>query len=90
MSTIRDILAGLKTAIELNGKVVSVGNAVDRLATDMRDLDRRLVRVETIIEIARPDGAVLRIAGAPDGGGKAKIMLEKQEQSVAKECHFLV
>ena len=22
--------------------------------------------------------------------GKAKIMLEKQEQSVAKECHFMV
>ncbi|GGF45963.1 hypothetical protein GCM10011611_60570 [Aliidongia dinghuensis] len=63
MSAIKDILAGLKTAIELNGKVVSVGAAVERLATDVRDLDRRLVRVETIIEIARPDGAVLRIAG---------------------------
>jgi hypothetical protein len=71
MSTIRDILSGLKTAIELNGKVVSVGNAVDRLATDMRDLDRRLVRVETIIEIARPDGSVLRIASAPDGASKS-------------------
>lgn len=62
MSTIKDILAGLKTAIELNGKVVNVANAVDRLATDMRDLDRRLVRVETIIEITKPDGGVLRIA----------------------------
>jgi len=71
MSTIRDILSGLKTAIELNGKVVSVGSAVDRLATDMRDLDRRLVRVETIIEIARPDGSVLRIASAPDGASKS-------------------
>ncbi len=63
MSTIRDILTSLKTAIELNGKVVSVANAVDRLATDVRDLDRRLVRVETIIEIARPDGSVPRITG---------------------------
>lgn len=71
MSTIRDILSGLKTAIELNGKVVSVGNAVDRLVIDMRDIDRRLVRVETIIEIARPDGAVLRIANAPGGASKS-------------------
>ncbi|WP_119678880.1 hypothetical protein [Indioceanicola profundi] len=62
MSAIKDILAGLKTAIELNGKVVAVAEAVDRLAADMRDVDRRLVRVETIIEITRPDGGVLRLA----------------------------
>ncbi len=66
MSTIKDILSGLKTTIELNSKVVSVGNAVERLTADMRDLDRRLVRVETIIEITRPDGGVLRIAPAPE------------------------
>lgn len=69
MSAIGDILAGLKTAIELNGKVVSVANAVDRLAIDVRDLDRRLVRVETLIEVARPDGSVLRIAGRPEDSG---------------------
>ncbi|MEA1650322.1 hypothetical protein UAJ10_15045 [Nitrospirillum sp. BR 11164] len=62
MSTLKDILNGLKTTIELNSKVVSVSAAVSELTKDMRDLDRRLVRVETIIEIARPDGAVLRIA----------------------------
>ncbi len=62
MSAIKDILEGLKTAIELNSKVVSVAKAVDGMATDIRDLDRRLVRVETIIEIARPDGSTLRIA----------------------------
>lgn len=65
MSAIKDILAGLKTAIELNGKVVAVANSVERLTTDMRDLDRRVVRLETIVEIARPDGAVLRIAAEP-------------------------
>jgi hypothetical protein len=61
VSTIKDILNGLKTAIEMNGKVVSVAQAVDRLATDMRDFDRRLVRIETIIEITRPDGGTLRL-----------------------------
>jgi hypothetical protein len=67
MSVIKEVLAGLKTTLELNTKVVSVANAVDRLAHDVRDLDRRLVRVETIIEIARPDGAILRIAMPTDG-----------------------
>jgi|HubBroStandDraft_1064217.scaffolds.fasta_scaffold00053_10 microcompartment protein CcmL/EutN len=69
MSMIKDILSGLKTTIELNGKVTSVATAVDRLATDIRDLDRRLVRVETMIEIARPDGSVLRIARDTGKGG---------------------
>ena len=45
MSVIKEVLAGLKTTLELNTKVVSVANAVDRLAHDVRDLDRRLVRV---------------------------------------------
>jgi hypothetical protein len=62
VSVIKEILDGLRTAIELNGKVVSVAHAVDRLATDVRDLDRRLVRIETIVEITRPDGGTLRIA----------------------------
>ncbi len=69
MSMSKDIRSGLKTTIERNGKVTSVANAADRLATDMRDLDRRLVRVETIIEIARLDGGVLRIAQDPGKGG---------------------
>ncbi len=68
MSAIKDILSGLKTAIELNGKVVGVAGAVERLAKDMRDFDRRLVRVETIIEITRPDGSVLRLTP----GGQAQ------------------
>ena len=67
MSAVKDILDGLRTAIELNGKVVSVAHAVDRLASDMRDLDRRLVRIETIIEVTRPDGGTLRIAPRPGG-----------------------
>jgi hypothetical protein len=68
MSAFQEILSGLKTALELNGRIVSIANAVDRLATDMREFDRRLVRIETIVEIAKPDGSVLRIAHNPDTG----------------------
>jgi hypothetical protein len=61
MSVFKEILSGLKATIELNTKVVSVAQTADRLATDVRDIDRRLVRVETIIEITRPDGGTLRL-----------------------------
>jgi len=66
VSAIKDILAGVKATIELNNRVVNVANAVDRLATDVRDIDRRVVRLETIVEITRPDGGVLRIARPGD------------------------
>ncbi len=50
MSAFSEILSGLKTALEL----------------EVRDLDRRLVRVETMIEITKLDGGVLRISRDPD------------------------
>lgn len=68
---LKDILEGLKTAIELNGRVVAVSDGVKALAAEVREMDRRLVRVETIIEIVKPaEGAVLRIAGKPNGEGQ--------------------
>lgn len=69
MSTFGDVFTALRTALELSSKVEAMGATVDRLATEMRDFDRRLVRVETIIEVTRADGAVLRIARDPRAGG---------------------
>lgn len=65
MSAISDILTGLKTAMDLTTKVGALTQDIDTLAAEVRDLDRRLVRVETIIEVTRADGAVLRIAKKP-------------------------
>ena len=55
-------MSGLRTVVELTGKVETLTRNVDRLTSDMRDTDRRVVRLETIIELTRNDGAVLRIA----------------------------
>ncbi len=41
--------------------MASVASALERLSTEVRDIDRRVFRVETIIEITRPDGGTLRI-----------------------------
>ena len=65
MSAISDILTGLKTVMELTTKVGALTQDIGTLAAEVRDLDRRLVRVETIIEVTRADGAVLRIARDP-------------------------
>ena len=65
MSAISDILTGLKTVMDLTTKVGALTQDIDTLAAEVRDLDRRLVRVETIIEVTRADGAVLRIAKKP-------------------------
>jgi hypothetical protein len=58
-------MAGLKTAIELTGKVDRLERSVEGLSSDLRDVDRRLVRLETIIEVTRADGATLRISSDP-------------------------
>lgn len=46
------ILDGLKATIQLNDRVVSMSGEVKQLARDVRDIDRRLVRVETLVELA--------------------------------------
>ncbi len=68
MSAIGDIKADLKTAVELTGKVDRLDRSVEGLASDLRDIDRRLIRVETIIEVTRSDGATLRIGRDPEAG----------------------
>ncbi len=66
MSTIGDIMNGLKTAVELTGKIDRLERNVEGLSSDIRSIDRRLVRIETIVEVTRSDGATLRIARDPD------------------------
>jgi len=60
------ILGGLKKVILLEERLGRLEEAVsglsDRADTALADHEKRLVRLETIVEIARPDGAVLRIA----------------------------
>jgi hypothetical protein len=60
------ILAGLKTVVLIEERVTTLNHTVRDLKTiaggKLADHERRLTRVETIIEIIRPDGSTLRIA----------------------------
>jgi hypothetical protein len=63
MSVLDKVIAGLRSTVELTHKVEALGKSVEALNNLYRDLDRRLVRVEVVIEIHKPDGSILKIAG---------------------------
>ena len=46
------ILDGLRATIQLNERVSSLGQELKALSIEMRELDRRLIRVETALELA--------------------------------------
>jgi hypothetical protein len=46
------IFDGLKATIQLNERVAALGQELKALSRDLRDLDRRLIRVETTLELA--------------------------------------
>ena len=52
MSLLDRLFAGLKRVIELDGKVEKLGQGTAELHREVRDLERRLIRVETALELA--------------------------------------
>jgi hypothetical protein len=56
MSLMDKVLDALRPAVLLESRVGSLGNAVGELAKDVRNIDRRLVRVETVIELGTKGG----------------------------------
>jgi hypothetical protein len=46
----------------LADRVGGLGESVKKLASRVESHNERIVRLETIVEIARPDGVTLRIA----------------------------
>ena len=59
------ILSGLKSIVLIEERTKALDEMLKSLKgkveDSLADHERRLTRLETIIEIARPDGAVLRI-----------------------------
>jgi hypothetical protein len=57
-----DALSAVRSIVLIDERVKSLADKVDRIAVHLDHLSTRVTRLETIIEIARPDSAVLRIA----------------------------
>ncbi len=66
MSLYGDAVGAIRSIILLDERVQSMTIKMDKLADAVRNIAERLVRLETIVEIARQDGTVLRIAARPN------------------------
>jgi predicted component of type VI protein secretion system len=78
MSLADRILSGLKTVVLIEERVLKLDSSLmtlrDTTQAKLANHETRLTRIETMIEIARPDGSTLRIVppaqtpatGAPD------------------------
>jgi hypothetical protein len=57
-------LGAIRSIILIDERMNALSKRVDELADELRHISTRLTRLETIVEIARADGAVLRVAPA--------------------------
>lgn len=65
MSLYGEAIAAIKSVILIDERVQSVAWKLDRLSDEVRDMKDRLIRLETVVEITRSDGGVLRLAERP-------------------------
>ena len=53
MSTLKDAMSAMKEVLLLTDKVDRAGAALSEISRELREHDRRLIRLETMVEIAR-------------------------------------
>ena len=53
MSTLKDVVSALKEVLLLTDKVDRAGRMLSEISSELHDHDRRLVRLETMVEVAR-------------------------------------
>lgn len=53
MSTLKDVMSAMKEVLLLTDKVDRVGKVLSEISSEIRDHDRRLIRLETMVEIAK-------------------------------------
>ena len=53
MSTLKDVISAMKEILLLTDKVDRAGTVLSEISNELRDHDRRLIRLETMVEIAK-------------------------------------
>jgi len=61
MAAFDQIVEGVKEVLRMSGEIKRLADAVRELGTEVRDMDRRLVRIETMAELAQPARASKRL-----------------------------
>ena len=52
MSTLKDVISAMKEILLLTDKVDRAGTVLTEISKELRNHDRRLIRLETMVEIA--------------------------------------
>ena len=53
MSTLKDVVSALKEVLLLTDKVDRAGRMLSEISGELRDHDRRLIRLVTMVEVAK-------------------------------------
>lgn len=53
MAAFDQIVEGVKEVLRMSGEIKRLADAVRELGLEVRDIDRRLVRIETMAELAQ-------------------------------------
>ena len=53
MSTLKDVISTMKEVLLLTEKVERTGNVLTEISKELREHDRRIVRLETLVDIAK-------------------------------------
>jgi hypothetical protein len=53
LSTLKDVISAMKEVLLLTDKVERTGNVLTEIVTELREHDRRLVRLETLVEVGK-------------------------------------
>jgi len=53
MSTLKDVISTMKEVLLLTDKMDRAGTMLTQISSELRDHDRRLIRLETMVEIAK-------------------------------------
>jgi len=53
MSVVKDVIAAMKEVLMLTEKVDQAGKTLSEISKELRDHDRRIVRLETFVEIGK-------------------------------------
>ena len=56
MSVVKDAVAAMKEVLILTEKIDQAGKTLSEVSKELRDHDRRLVRLETYVEIGQGQG----------------------------------
>ena len=53
MSPLKDVISAMKDVLLLTDKVDRAGKVLSDISSELRDHDRRLIRLETMVEFAK-------------------------------------